>query len=117
MNSVIEAPVIETQPGMIDMAELEATFAEAEAIHAAGALAAAHEVEAAPAEEVQLQVGFNPDLLAMFLRATPGSEFSKNLSNLLVTDLVVNNAVAFGLLEQQRETEELYHYTESKKED
>lgn len=116
-NITLEAmPVIETQPGTIDMTEFEAQINNAQAVQAAGEVAVHTQVTMEDEAEVEMVVGFNPNLLAMFLRATPGSELSNNLANLMVADMVVNNAVAYGLVEDQnRATENLYHYQQSKK--
>jgi hypothetical protein len=117
MSNVIEAPNVEQFSGTIDMAEFEAEFEQAVVIQAAGELAMQQQVaiDGQQEAEVQMLVGFNPNLLSMFLRATPGSELSNNLANLMVADVAVNNAEAYGLFEQEqaRATENLYHYVKS----
>jgi hypothetical protein len=65
--------------------------------------------------------GMNPQLLEMFLRADPNSEFSQALSKFMVADLVVRTAVHYGYNDlafqaaQDYETYELHHNPKNKK--
>jgi|GEM_PF-3587820 len=76
-----EAPVDMTEFEFAPSAEAQADLASMEA-----------------QEDLQPVVGFNQDLMMLYLRATPGSEFAKNIENAMMADFVVNNAVAYGLV-------------------
>jgi hypothetical protein len=93
----MQQPVIETRPGTLDMSAQEASFGVPSVesqIDVIGMGATANHAE----EDFQPVAGFDPVLLATFLRAAPGSEFAKNIEKAMIADFVVNNAVAYNLI-------------------
>lgn len=66
-------------------------------------------------EEMTPVVGFNSDLMMMYLRATPGSEFAKNIEKAMMVDFVVNNAVAYNLMPSPYEQAVVHKEEEKKK--
>lgn len=77
------APAIETVPGATDMSGFEQSIANTPDMPAAFD----------PAEFMAKQAQANQMLFKMFLRAERGSQLSRNLSNLLVGGMVVNNVI------------------------
>jgi hypothetical protein len=90
-------PLAEQMPGTLDMTVEEARFGvpstEAQIDMIGMDIAAGH-----AEDEMTPVVGFNQDLMMMYLRAAPGSEFAKNLEKAMMVDFVVNNAVAYNLM-------------------
>ncbi len=68
-------------------------------------------------QEVQMVVGFDPQLVSMFMRADRDSELSGILKQLLIADLVVNNAVAYGLTTADLARQEAAYHHYKKDED
>ena len=94
----MQAPIIETQPGTLDMSAMEANF-NAPLPEAQADITNAHVTAAEGGEDdFQQVVGFDPTLMAAFLRVTPGSEAAKNIERAMFADFVINNAVAYNLI-------------------
>jgi hypothetical protein len=92
----IEAPIqaVDMQPFEFEVSPQ----AQADLATMNGQQSVAELAPIAQEDEVQMVVGFNPDLVALYVRAEPGSEFAKQLEMAMMADLVVNNAVAYGLI-------------------
>lgn len=62
-------------------------------------------------------VGFNKDLMMLYLQAAPGSVFAKNVEKAMMADFVVNNAMAYNLISMPYERAIIEHEEKKKEEE